>query len=585
MASKNKKNKWESAIEKFEEEALKHERDLEEAGYWGQGSSVDGSATFRGGPFGFGGENQLAAPLAAPVEKLKKQRDKEAVYNIASQQKINRGYPAPQSVSGYPGGESNSGIRSGERLPTSITDMALTPAEYEAILNRPPKDEYFGLDKEDLSPVPLDDEEPYAPVTEQVGAGFQGPQRGVASDQNYRDLPGWPRPNTIEKPGNFVPEVEGDEDGDGEEDDYLTDEEYVNDVLRLNGIGIKPGHLKKLFGAGGASELEEAENYTSGPNWPDPNRPTERYKQGYWEETPQGDDWLIAPVDYSKGHVGDPPAETSPGGQSYGQIGQPKDFVPQDWEQRHPKTEEEPMEPGELRQFIESAIKEALQEEMIDEASENEPTNPELWSRAKAAAKRKFDVYPSAYANAWASKWYKNKGGGWRKKKKTKKESLENVIRNLVKEEMGVQEKVHKDSGLGKWFGEKWVDISRKKKDGGHPECGASADKGKRKSDSSKAYPKCVKKSKAQSMSKKDKESATRRKRAKPNKPGKPDNTSTDKRKTKKEAYTGIHDKTGKGEPKGGSKAFKKNRKKVLDYDKDQKPGGIEDLKNYHMDD
>ena len=26
--------------------------------------------------------------------------------------------------------------------------------------------------------------------------------------------------------------------------------------------------------------------------------------------------------------------------------------------------------------------------------------------------------------------------------------------------------------GLTKWFGENWVDISRKKKDGSHPPCG-----------------------------------------------------------------------------------------------------------------
>ena len=45
---------------------------------------------------------------------------------------------------------------------------------------------------------------------------------------------------------------------------------------------------------------------------------------------------------------------------------------------------------------------------------ENKPTNPELWSRAKALAKKKFDVYPSAYANGWASKWYKSKGGSWK---------------------------------------------------------------------------------------------------------------------------------------------------------------------------
>ena len=42
------------------------------------------------------------------------------------------------------------------------------------------------------------------------------------------------------------------------------------------------------------------------------------------------------------------------------------------------------------------------------------PTNPKLWSRAKSMARSKFDVYPSAYANAWAAKWYKKKGGGWR---------------------------------------------------------------------------------------------------------------------------------------------------------------------------
>ena len=45
----------------------------------------------------------------------------------------------------------------------------------------------------------------------------------------------------------------------------------------------------------------------------------------------------------------------------------------------------------------------------------NKPNNPSLWSRAKSMAKQKFDVYPSAYANGWASKWYKSKGGTWRK--------------------------------------------------------------------------------------------------------------------------------------------------------------------------
>ena len=44
----------------------------------------------------------------------------------------------------------------------------------------------------------------------------------------------------------------------------------------------------------------------------------------------------------------------------------------------------------------------------------NKPTKPDLWAQAKAKARAKFDVYPSAYANGWAVKWYNEHGGGWR---------------------------------------------------------------------------------------------------------------------------------------------------------------------------
>jgi len=53
-----------------------------------------------------------------------------------------------------------------------------------------------------------------------------------------------------------------------------------------------------------------------------------------------------------------------------------------------------------------------------DEKGDNAPTNPGLWSQAKSKARSKFKVYPSAYANGWAAKWYKSKGGGWKKKSK-----------------------------------------------------------------------------------------------------------------------------------------------------------------------
>ena len=45
----------------------------------------------------------------------------------------------------------------------------------------------------------------------------------------------------------------------------------------------------------------------------------------------------------------------------------------------------------------------------------NVPTNPSKWAYYKAQAKKKFDVYPSAYANGWAARKYKAAGGGWKK--------------------------------------------------------------------------------------------------------------------------------------------------------------------------
>nr|BAR39129.1 hypothetical protein [uncultured Mediterranean phage uvMED] len=67
-------------------------------------------------------------------------------------------------------------------------------------------------------------------------------------------------------------------------------------------------------------------------------------------------------------------------------------------------------------------------------ASENVPVNKALYARVKAEAKRKFDVYPSAYANAWLVREYKKRmaklgktpyttkaSGGTKKAKKTRK--------------------------------------------------------------------------------------------------------------------------------------------------------------------
>ena len=69
---------------------------------------------------------------------------------------------------------------------------------------------------------------------------------------------------------------------------------------------------------------------------------------------------------------------------------------------------------------LNSIIKEVLEEITLEEKlnlflEKNVPTNPSKWAYYKGQAKKKFDVYPSAYANAWAAKKYKEAGGSWKK--------------------------------------------------------------------------------------------------------------------------------------------------------------------------
>jgi len=75
--------------------------------------------------------------------------------------------------------------------------------------------------------------------------------------------------------------------------------------------------------------------------------------------------------------------------------------------------------------ILDDMVEENMDIEYTDELTEAKkkpvPTSPDKWSRAKAKARSKFDVYPSAYANAYAAKEYKKMGGGWRMGKPKKK--------------------------------------------------------------------------------------------------------------------------------------------------------------------
>ena len=69
-----------------------------------------------------------------------------------------------------------------------------------------------------------------------------------------------------------------------------------------------------------------------------------------------------------------------------------------------------------LKSLVKETVKEVVAERKLNMFLEkNVPTNPSKWSYYKSQAKKKFDVYPSAYANAWAAKQYKAAGGSWKK--------------------------------------------------------------------------------------------------------------------------------------------------------------------------
>ena len=170
-----------------------------------------------------------------------------------------------------------------------------------------------------------------------------------------------------------------------------------------------------------------------------------------------------------------------------------------------------------------------------------------LCARGKNAAKAKYDVYPSAYANGYAVQVCKGKIAGLDGSKRcsgkycsgkknesvtyTKEQIIENVKKKsqetLNLEDVEVVDRLDED--LAVWFGTKkkskkgkkskqpqgpWVNICRKKKGGGHPACGRSdSDKG--------GYPVCRAKSVASNMSQSAKDSACRRKRDKEKNDGK----------------------------------------------------------------
>ena len=78
--------------------------------------------------------------------------------------------------------------------------------------------------------------------------------------------------------------------------------------------------------------------------------------------------------------------------------------------------------------------KKKLEERVMELTEKNVPTDSSKWSYYKSQAKKKFDVYPSAYANGWAAKKYKAAGGGW---KTENKESVDENDSYSIRDDKG----------------------------------------------------------------------------------------------------------------------------------------------------
>lgn len=86
----------------------------------------------------------------------------------------------------------------------------------------------------------------------------------------------------------------------------------------------------------------------------------------------------------------------------------------------------------------------------------NCPNDPSKWKKFVSQAKRKFDVYPSAYANGWAAKQYKAAGGTWRKCDESVESycpaCLSEYINGKYPDLLGEAKHNNKDVKLGKPF-------------------------------------------------------------------------------------------------------------------------------------
>jgi hypothetical protein len=124
----------------------------------------------------------------------------------------------------------------------------------------------------------------------------------------------------------------------------------------------------------------------------------------------------------------------------------------------------------------------------------NIPTNKKLYMKVKSQAKRKFKVWPSAYASGWLVRTYKKLGGKYRTspsgKRKSRKRRSKTTMRfsrkrksvrksrkrrskttmrfsrkrksvRKSRKRSNKKSRKSKNTGLSRWFAEEWIDVCK----------------------------------------------------------------------------------------------------------------------------
>ncbi len=100
--------------------------------------------------------------------------------------------------------------------------------------------------------------------------------------------------------------------------------------------------------------------------------------------------------------------------------------------------------------------------------TKSNPINQKLYNQVKEEAKKKFKVWPSAYASGWLVKEYKRRGGKYKiTENKNRKSSTSKRVRKSKNSRKSrksrksdkITKKSKKSHGLGRWYAEEWINV------------------------------------------------------------------------------------------------------------------------------